>query len=543
MKTTSSKKMQWSEWLRRLDSQMDLDRLIQDCCRALLELTEADRCSIMVLDGETEELAVRWAQGLRVKPYGRMRFKMGEGLCGWVARSQKPFFSFDVNKEVRFVPYAARGKGDRFRRVKNFCCLPLLTEGRTVGVVNLSTFRENARFRLCIKQRFTHDFVNHLARLIAQAMLLHEAEAASQRWRRICKAASETVAQVSHEVRNPLSVVIEGAQQLLDGIGGDLTPQQRRTACVIRDQADRLVKLVTELLDLSRIEVGRFPIYRRPMNLADLLRQVTAQYAPVISQRQISFEVGSEPIIYGDRARLTQVVENLLTNAVKFTPAGGSIILSLKLKGNYAEFGMSDTGIGISTRDQRRLFERFFQPQVSASLAVRGTGLGLAIVREIVQLHGGSVRVDSQPSVGTTFTVSLPLYTPAFALTEEFRLLREQAAREGLSLGVQLFLNEAPGSLAPEGCFDFLQQHLSKGDRVLVNPTGGLMLLSVCDSSGFQALRKRLQTLVKTHPPLFFPETLRVGWVLVPQEATELAAVMRLAEKRASEGQLSEKNP
>ncbi len=519
-------------WLKRLEAQLDLERLMMGCCRALMELSGADRISIMVLDGSTEELSVRWAQGSRVKSRGRsLKFRMGEGLCGWVARSQKPFCVMDAAKEPRFIPQPDKIRANPFRPVKTICCVPLVVEGQTVGVVNLSSFSASRRF-LWFKEPTAQQFLDRMGRVIAQAVLLHEMEAASSRWRRQAKVTSETVAQVSHEVRTPLTLITEGAQQLLDGLEGSVSEKQKETLGLIKRQANRMLRLVTELLDVSRMEAGRFVLYRQPMDVAHVIQEVRAHYASLVSPRKLNLRLGEIPLIYGDRSRLGQVVENLLTNAVKFTPAEGSITIALSTHGRSAELALSDTGIGIPKKEQTKLFQKFFQPKVPANFSYRGTGLGLAIVKEIVHLHGGTIRVNSEPGQGTTFTVSLPLYTPVFALTEEFRVLREQAAREGTSLAFQFLESQPKGSLERPGVMNLLRQHVSREDRVLVNPEGGLILLSVTDEEGFQAMRRRLEEVLRAHPEEVRLEDMRWGWAFVPQEGSELPTVLRMAQSR-----------
>jgi hypothetical protein len=192
---------------------------------------------------------------------------------------------------------------------------------------------------------------------------------------------------------------------------------------------------------------------------------------------------------------------------------------------------VSDTGIGISEREQRRLFEKFFQPKIPVHPAFRSTGLGLAIVKEIVQLHGGTVRVESEPGEGTVFKVSLPIYSPAFALTEEFRVMREQVIREGGTLTFHLL---QAGSGASFGSNDVavLQRNVSREDRVLLNPRGGWVILSMLDPADLPAFQQRLKEVLNSHSEIVYDDAVQWGWVLVPQEGTELADVLRLAEKR-----------
>ncbi len=531
----SSRRHPLTYWRTRLEAQIDLDQLMQGCCQALMELSGADRCSIMVLDHNGEELAVRWAQGVRVAPPAtpqrRMTFRVGEGLCGWVARAQKPLCSFKVDQETRFVPHQQPTPG--FRPVKGLCCLPLVANGRTVGVANLSTFSSTRRF--CWTRRpEAQRFLDQLSQVIAQATVLREAELVSSRWHRLAKATAETVTHVSHEVRTPLTLITESAQQLLDGLAGPLAPSQKQLVTIVRSQARRMLTLANELLDLSKIEAGRLAIARAPLDLAEVVREVAGHYEPLIAPRRLVVQCPPAPPVYGDRARLTQVVENLLTNAIKYTPPTGTITLTLQAPSRQVELRVSDTGRGIPKRDQRHIFEKFYQVKAPIHAAVHGTGMGLTIVKEIVQLHGGTIRVVSTPGHGTTFIVRLPAFHPELALVEEFHAMRDRAARDGASVGCQVFL-AAPGTVVEwTKVIEVLRQHVAREDRVLPHEGGELVaLLSVSDPEGFRAMRRRLEGVLAVHPELFPGGRMRWGWALVPQEATELTAALKLAEQRA----------
>lgn len=515
-------------WLKRLEEQLDLEPLLLGCCKALAELSGADRCSIMALDSAADELVVRWAAGVRVNPGKAMRFRMGEGLCGWVAQSRKARCSVDVGREPRFVPYAKSSRG--FRPVRAICCLPLVAKGRTVGVVNLSSFSPRTHAFGWFSGREGKRFLDRLARVIGQAALLREAEAVSQRWRKQAKAAAETVSLLSHEMRTPLAVVSEASEQLLQGVGGALSPEQTTRARMVRNQARRMHQLVSELLDISRIEAGRLPLHRERMDLEKLIHEVTGRYEALITPRRLKLELNDVGPVYGDPSRLAQVLENLLTNSVKFTPPSGAITVGLAARGRSAEMSVADNGVGIPEREQRRLFERFSQLTVPTAVGARGTGLGLSIVKEIVNLHGGTVRVSSREGKGASFIVSLPLYSPVLALTDEFRMKREEAARQGLALAVQRIQPRPGAKISPVELAALLSKHISRHDRILESPGAGLVLLSVMEPAGLSALRERLAGLLREQGVP--PEDLGWGWALVPQEETSFQGVVDLLEKR-----------
>lgn len=524
------------QWLGRLEQQLDLEKLMLGCCKALAKLSRVDRCSIMVLDADADELVVRWAAGARVKTRaGAMKFRMGEGLCGWVAQSRKAHLSLDAGAEPRFIPY--RQPPSRFRPVRAISCLPLVAKGRTVGVVNLSSFSAQSHSVLWFRGREGKRFLDRLAHVIWQSLLLRESEAVAARWRKQAKTASETVSHLSHEVRTPLALVSEAAEQLLEGFSGALSPEAVRRVKMIRTQAQRMLQLVTELLDLSRIEVGRLPLRRERMDPQTLIREVVGRYEELIFPRRLKLELERTEPVYGDPSRLAQVVENLLNNAVKFTPPQGAITVGLTTRGRAAEIAVADTGIGISPREQQKLFERFSQVTVPAEAGARGTGLGLAIVKEIVNLHGGTVRVSSEKGRGATFIVSLPLYSPALALTDEFRLMREEASRQGQALAAQLVRPRAGAEVSLEKVAALLGRHVSRQDRILESPGMGLVVLSVMDPEGLPGLRHRLMELLRESPETVASDDLQWGWALVPQEESTFRGVMELLAKRAGEGE------
>ncbi len=527
-----------NRWLDQLEAHLDLEPLMEGCCRALLELTGADRCSIMVLDSDTDQLLVRWAHGSRVKSKGSgLKFRMGEGLCGWVARSQKAFCSLDPAREPRFMPGSKNSKS--FRSVKALCCIPLIVEGRTIGVVNLSSFRPSRRFRWT-QTATAKRFLDRLARVIAETTLMREAQSVSQRLRRQARATSETVSQVSHEVRTPLALISEASQQLLDGLAGPVNEDQEKLVRMVKSQSARMLKLVTELLDLSRIEAGRFSLQREPMDPAEVIREVRERYELLVAPRKLELELEAVPPVYGDRTRIAQIVENLLTNAVKFTPSEGRITIRLKPRGRCAELTVADNGIGIAPKEQRRLFEKFSQLKVPGQMNVRGTGLGLSIVKEIVQLHGGSVRVESQTGQGAAFTVSLPVYSVSFALTEEFRMMREQASREGRLLAVQLLQAKPGRRMEAAKLVALLKPLVSRQDKILENPSGGVLILSVLEAEGLEAMRKRVRAALSAREEELVLSDLAWGWALVPREETELPDVLELARRRACEQEVTQ---
>jgi signal transduction histidine kinase len=245
-------------------------------------------------------------------------------------------------------------------------------------------------------------------------LLFEEAEAGrrlmveqNDRLRKLDRIKDDFVASVSHELRTPLTSISGYIELLLED---DVNEEQRGFLEVVRRNSDRLLRLVGDLLFAAQLDARKVELQREPV---DLLRLVTHAYEaalPVAAERQIELVLATEPIgaLEGDAGRLGQAIDNLLSNALKFTPPGGTVSLRLSERADGSEIEISDTGMGISAEDQQRLFERFFRAPEATEQAIQGTGLGLSIAAAIVQGHGGSIEVESEVGRGTAFKVVLP---------------------------------------------------------------------------------------------------------------------------------------
>ncbi|HEV7215379.1 MAG TPA: PAS domain S-box protein [Chloroflexota bacterium] len=231
------------------------------------------------------------------------------------------------------------------------------------------------------------------------------------REREVDRMKSEFVSLVSHEMRTPLTSIKGYAYLLLSGDTGELASEQRTFAQVIIDNADRLSAMIDAFLDLSRIESGRMELVRAPVDLAALIASVITSIRPQVEakrQRLVTEIAGDLPPLSGDAGRLAQIMTNLVSNAQKYTPPGGTITVAARQEGESLHLSVADTGIGISPEERAQLFTRFYRASNRETQAVGGTGLGLAITKSLVELHGGSISVRSEPGAGATFTVVLP---------------------------------------------------------------------------------------------------------------------------------------
>jgi signal transduction histidine kinase len=217
----------------------------------------------------------------------------------------------------------------------------------------------------------------------------------------------EFVASVSHELRTPLTSIIGYGELLREG----LDPEQAETLGVIERNARRLMQLVTDLLLVAELESHTLDLNLERVDLSVLAAECIEAAKPAADARGVTLvaPANGHAVIDGDPVRIAQLLDNLVSNAIKFTPPNGTVTLTARADDHSATLAVQDTGVGMSIVDRERAFDRFFRARSAASDAVPGTGLGLAIVKAIADAHGGTVELDSAPGHGTTVRVQLPL--------------------------------------------------------------------------------------------------------------------------------------
>ena len=230
--------------------------------------------------------------------------------------------------------------------------------------------------------------------------------------RRLDDARREFVANVSHELRTPLTNIRSYTETLLDAAGDIPLDTEKQFLGVISSESERMARIVTDLLTLSKLDYGRMELRMTHFSLADMLRNVANAMKLTAQDSGHELQVDTPddlPAIVGDRERIEQVVVNILSNAVKYTPAGGHIRLAAcTVPNNRVRITVEDDGVGIPASDVPRLFERFYRVDKARSRAAGGTGLGLAIAKEIVEQHEGKIALASEYGKGTTVTITLP---------------------------------------------------------------------------------------------------------------------------------------
>lgn len=269
---------------------------------------------------------------------------------------------------------------------------------------------------------------NRMARALRQrdlenARLFHELEATNRRLEAASRHKSQFLANMSHELRTPLNSIIGFSEVLLDEAFTGLSPAERREFLAnILSSGRHLLGLINDILDLSKIEAGRIELIPEALVVAEVVDGVLQTIRPLAAKKRISVDVALDPTLttlVADPAKVKQILYNLLSNAMKFTPDGGRAGLRVTYDQREVHFAVWDTGIGITHQDQTRIFEEFQQVETSAARPYEGTGLGLSLAKKFVELHGGSIWVESEPGQGSTFSFILPYVTrPSAAVAE-----------------------------------------------------------------------------------------------------------------------------
>ena len=236
----------------------------------------------------------------------------------------------------------------------------------------------------------------------------------NERLRELDLMKDEFIALVSHDLRTPLTSIRGYIELLLEGLAGDLSDEQRRWLDVIDRNSSRLLRLVADLLFIAQLDAGKIALDPGEVRVGEVAAETVEAVLPTAQLRKVDLRLHADsPVtIEGDRARLGQLLDNLVSNALKFTPPGGRVDVRVGGGEAGAWLEVTDTGMGISAAEQEHLFERFFRTSSASSAAIQGTGLGLAIAQAIVNAHGGTIAVESVEGLGTTFRIQLPIRPP-----------------------------------------------------------------------------------------------------------------------------------
>jgi PAS domain S-box-containing protein len=383
------------------------DSMLNSLLTTLREETDADAAAVLLLNEEKESLSIRAHVGLEVNE-ATSNVPFGAGVSGRVAMTGRPM----VVEDTHAAGIQALALGIEIRSA---AAVPLRSDDDLIGVLIVGA-SEAHRFGDA-DLRLLQLVSERLRGVFARTRLFAELERHTNEERALralaeaaVQAREDVLAIVSHDLRNPLSTIAMAASLLTES-GLTLTAeQQRRQLDVIARTAKRMNRLIQDLLDVARIEGGRFTVSRRRQRAAPLATEAKEAYRPIAQESDVELTCDVEeglPEVYVDRDRVMQLLGNYVGNAIKFTPPGGRVVIrARRSESNGVRFSVTDNGPGIPAADLPNVFSRFWQAKNTAHL---GSGLGLAIAHGIAKAHDGRVWVESSPGKETTFYFEIPV--------------------------------------------------------------------------------------------------------------------------------------
>lgn len=373
---------------RDLASTLDLDTLLDDIVRASADITHAEAASILLYDDTSRQLYFQVATNIDEPTMRGLVVPLEKSIAGWIVTNRKSVRIDDAHKDLRFFSDIEQTIGYSTRSLLG---IPLITKNKVVGVLEVLNKKRG---------RFTDPDESMLTVLGAQAAVAIENARLFQQ--------SDLIAEFVHELRTPLASLSTATYLLLRP---EMSREQRdQIVNNIHNETLRLNSLASSFLDLARLESGRVQFRKTRFSVADLLYECRDVLMTKAQETgiQIRIDVPNDmPLMEADRDKIKQVILNLVSNAIKYNRANGSVIVT----GNYTESELSiaiqDTGVGIPEESIPHLFEKFYRVREHEGKA-SGTGLGLSICKQIIQGHNGRIEVKSKMGVGTSFTVYVP---------------------------------------------------------------------------------------------------------------------------------------
>jgi PAS domain S-box-containing protein len=404
-----------SEIGQKITNILNLNELLPYVTRLLYQTFDYYNVAVFLLDPEQpENLMLKSAHGWdkALLPTDiRINLNNPNGVITWVARTGQPLNVPDVREEPLYREYGPDGM------VRSELCVPVRFNNQVVGVLDVASTILGGfdAIDLTTMQALADQVGIALenARLYTQVnKSVNQLIAANTELEKATRHKSEFLANMSHELRTPLNAIIGFSEILQDKIFGDLNQKQDRYVGNILTSGRHLLSLVNDVLDLAKVEAGRMELIPEDFNPGEAIMDVKHIVTGIANKKKLTINVEIETPktqIKADKSKFKQILYNLLSNAVKFTPEGGTITVFCRVMFDcMLEVAVQDTGIGISPENHDRIFEEFSQVDSSYSRQYQGTGLGLALCRRLVELHGGSIKVDSEVGIGSTFTFNIP---------------------------------------------------------------------------------------------------------------------------------------
>ncbi|MBY3033596.1 GAF domain-containing protein [Rhizobium leguminosarum] len=393
---------------KAVNSTLDLDTVLETIVAKAVQLSDTDEGIIYVFSSTRQQFRLRATFGMsneRIAAISDQPIGLNDAAIGDAARRGTPIQVPDLEEQT--PPSVQKIVSDAGYR--SVLVVPLLGPNKIVGTLVVRR-REPGEFGEQVVH-LMETFAAQSVLAIQNAKLFREIEEKGRELEAASRHKSQFLANMSHELRTPLNSVLGFTELLVDGVYGELPDRAKTTVARVQASGHHLLGLINDVLDLSKIEAGQLTLALEEYSVGQIVRSTITAVEPLARAKglMLAATVAEKlPIGRGDERRLTQVLLNLAGNAVKFTDTGAIDILADAVDGHF-EITVRDTGPGIAAKDQVLIFEEFQQVDSSSTKQKGGTGLGLAISKRIVEMHGGTIDVESVPGSGSTFRLKIPI--------------------------------------------------------------------------------------------------------------------------------------
>jgi signal transduction histidine kinase len=396
------------EVARAVNSSLELETVLARILAHACTFADAGGGAIYVAEEEAAHFRIAATHGMDdelVRAIRGLTVRMGDTVVGQCVAQRDATQIPNLAAEPDYPLHAAMMKAG----IRALLGVPLLREGEVVGALIVRRKRTGTFADETVE--LVKSFAAQSSLAVYNARLFHELEQKSRELEAASRHKSEFLANMSHELRTPLNAVLGYAELIEDGIYGEVPAKMHEVLERIQQNGRHLLGLINAVLDLSKIEAGQLTLQPADYSMRELALGVISATEALAAEKKLALAVdvpADLPHGFGDERRLTQVLMNLVGNAIKFTEAG-SVSIRAEVKDGSFLVAVTDTGVGIAEGDRERIFEEFQQVDTSSTRRKGGTGLGLAIAKRIVELHGGRIWVESTPGQGSTFAFTLPL--------------------------------------------------------------------------------------------------------------------------------------
>jgi signal transduction histidine kinase len=391
------------EICKNLSSNLELEPLLHSIIESAAELTYSESSSILVLDEENNFLKFIAAPWYMMETLKTISVPLDSSVAGWVFSNGQPMAIQHAEKDDRIYRLVDRQLTEN---TTSILAVPLVSKGEVIGVMECINKSNNAQY--------TEEDVTIVETLAAQAAvaiqnnwLLDETQSAYEKTMQLDRMKSDFMAIVSHELRTPLGLVLGHSSLLMDTASDD----QKQDLMVIASSANRMKEIIEQFSDSDTLEQDLAELRRQRLSLSLLVKDVVDSFREMAETRKISLILelpGADMVVEGDMDKIGIALRNLIQNALTFTNEGGKVKVKGEVVPGYVKITVMDNGIGIPPEELSEIFTRFYQVEKHLTRKHGGVGLGLSLAKEMVELHGGTIEVESVEGGGSKFSIKLP---------------------------------------------------------------------------------------------------------------------------------------